>query len=137
MNVLVLVGSLRAGSTNRLLADAAIEHTGRVIRVSDRDPALLRAIDDSGLRVGDAVVGRMAERTNRLRGCLTTGADHARRIGIGLGDHHRCPRDQRTSRHVQRGACSSVSPAAAVDALVCAAPDHWHALRSIEGCLGG
>ncbi len=38
-----------------LLADAAVGHEGRVIRVSDRDPALLRAIDESGLRVGDAV----------------------------------------------------------------------------------
>lgn len=39
-----------------LLADAPDGHAGRVIRVSDRDPALLRAIDDSGLQVGDTVV---------------------------------------------------------------------------------
>ena len=44
-----------------LLADAALGHTGRVLRVSDRDPDLLRAIEESGLtvgaehRVGDAV----------------------------------------------------------------------------------
>ena len=38
-----------------LLADAPLGHIGRVIRVSDRDPALLRAIDDTGLRVGDPV----------------------------------------------------------------------------------
>ena len=39
-----------------LLANAPDGHEGRVIRVSDRDPALLRAIDDSGLQVGDTVV---------------------------------------------------------------------------------
>lgn len=39
-----------------LLADAPDGHEGRVIRVSDRDPALLRTIDDSGLQVGDSVV---------------------------------------------------------------------------------
>ncbi|WP_119696254.1 metal-dependent transcriptional regulator [Microbacterium halotolerans] len=35
-----------------LLADAAPGHTGRVLRVSDRDPDLLRAIEESGLTVG-------------------------------------------------------------------------------------
>ena len=39
-----------------LLANAPDGHEGRVIRVSDREPALLRAIDDSGLQVGDTVV---------------------------------------------------------------------------------
>lgn len=39
-----------------LLADAAPGHVGRVIRVSDRDPALLREVDESGLQVGDAIV---------------------------------------------------------------------------------
>ena len=39
-----------------LLANAPDGHEGRVIRVSARDPALLRAIDDSGLQVGDTVV---------------------------------------------------------------------------------
>lgn len=44
-----------------LLADAAPGHVGRVLRVSDRDPELLRAIEDAGidvgtpLRAGDAV----------------------------------------------------------------------------------
>ncbi|MFG6475860.1 metal-dependent transcriptional regulator [Microbacterium sp. P06] len=35
-----------------LLADAAPRHTGRVLRVSDRDPALLRALVDVGIDVG-------------------------------------------------------------------------------------
>ncbi|ALJ21816.1 metal-dependent transcriptional regulator [Microbacterium sp. No. 7] len=35
-----------------LLADAAPGHRGRVLRVSDRDPALLRALEESGIDVG-------------------------------------------------------------------------------------
>ncbi|WP_040167229.1 metal-dependent transcriptional regulator [Microbacterium gorillae] len=38
-----------------LLAEAAPGHTGRVVRVSDRDPELLRALDDAGLSVGTTV----------------------------------------------------------------------------------
>lgn len=38
-----------------LLADAPIGHTGRVLRVSDRDPALLRALESHGLAVGSSV----------------------------------------------------------------------------------
>ncbi|GAA1540957.1 DtxR family Mn-dependent transcriptional regulator [Microbacterium ginsengiterrae] len=38
-----------------LLADAPSGHTGRVLRVSDRDPALLRALEAAGLRVGRAL----------------------------------------------------------------------------------
>jgi DtxR family Mn-dependent transcriptional regulator len=45
-----------AGSVHRepfvLLADAAVGHPGRVLRVSDRDPALLRALVDVGIDVG-------------------------------------------------------------------------------------
>ena len=35
-----------------LLADAAPGHTGRVLRVSDRDPELLRAVEAAGVAVG-------------------------------------------------------------------------------------
>lgn len=35
-----------------LLADAAPGHTGRVLRVSDRDPDLLQALEDTGIAVG-------------------------------------------------------------------------------------
>ncbi|OCG73326.1 metal-dependent transcriptional regulator [Microbacterium sediminis] len=35
-----------------LLADAAPGHVGRVLRVSDRDPELLRAIEEAGIDVG-------------------------------------------------------------------------------------
>ena len=39
-----------------LLADAPAGHTGRVLRVDDRDPALLREIEASGLGVGHTVI---------------------------------------------------------------------------------
>ncbi|WP_193597258.1 metal-dependent transcriptional regulator [Microbacterium sp. YJN-G] len=35
-----------------LLADAPAGHTGRVLRVSDRDPELLQALEDAGVSVG-------------------------------------------------------------------------------------
>lgn len=35
-----------------VLADAAAGHTGRVLRVDDRDPELLRALEGAGLNVG-------------------------------------------------------------------------------------
>jgi DtxR family Mn-dependent transcriptional regulator len=38
-----------------LLADAATGHTGRVLRVSDRDPELLRALEAAGVAVGAEV----------------------------------------------------------------------------------
>ena len=38
-----------------LLADAAPGHTGRVLRVSDRDPELLRAVEAAGVAVGAEV----------------------------------------------------------------------------------
>ena len=38
-----------------LLADAAVRHTGRILRVDDRDPALLREIEACGLGVGHTV----------------------------------------------------------------------------------
>jgi DtxR family Mn-dependent transcriptional regulator len=50
-----------------LLADAAPGHTGRVLRVSDRDPELLRALESAGVAVGaevtvtDAAALRIAE----------------------------------------------------------------------------
>jgi DtxR family Mn-dependent transcriptional regulator len=52
-----------AGAVHRepfvLLADAAAGHAGRVLRVSDRDPALLRALVEVGIDVGVeiAVIG--------------------------------------------------------------------------------
>lgn len=45
-----------------LLGDAAPGHRGRVLRVSDRDPQLLRAVEDAGLRIGvDVEVVRPGE----------------------------------------------------------------------------
>jgi DtxR family Mn-dependent transcriptional regulator len=38
-----------------LLRDAAAGHEGRVLRVSDRDPALLRSLEDAGIDVGRTV----------------------------------------------------------------------------------
>jgi len=38
-----------------LLAEATIGHTGRVLRVSDRDPALLRSLEEAGIGVGHTV----------------------------------------------------------------------------------
>jgi len=47
------------GSTSRvpavLLAEAAPGHTGTVLRVSDRDPAVLRSVADAGIGPGSAV----------------------------------------------------------------------------------
>ncbi|MFG6503843.1 metal-dependent transcriptional regulator [Microbacterium sp. P05] len=48
-----------------LLADAAPGHRGRVLRVSDRDPELLRALVDAGIEVGIDVEVR-GEGTVRL-----------------------------------------------------------------------
>ncbi|WP_309104824.1 metal-dependent transcriptional regulator [Microbacterium sp.] len=38
-----------------LLADAAVGHTGRVLRVDDRDPQLLRALESLGLAVASTM----------------------------------------------------------------------------------
>lgn len=38
-----------------LLGDARVDHTGRVLRVSDRDPGLLRALESRGIDVGHTV----------------------------------------------------------------------------------
>jgi DtxR family Mn-dependent transcriptional regulator len=49
-----------AGQVHRepfaLLAGAAAGHAGRVLRVSDRDPVLLRAVEAAGVVVGAEVV---------------------------------------------------------------------------------
>ena len=50
-----------------LLADAAAGHTGQVLRVSDRDPALLRAVEAAGIAVGATVTVADA-RTLRVGG---------------------------------------------------------------------
>ena len=49
-----------------LLAEAHLGHTGRVLRVSDRDPALLRSLEASGIDVGHTVTvtGRCAVRVD-------------------------------------------------------------------------
>ena len=49
-----------------LLAAAHIGHTGSVLRVSDRDPALLRALESAGIDVGHTVTiaGRDAVRVD-------------------------------------------------------------------------
>ncbi len=41
-------GTLQRQPTT-LLAEAAAGHTGAVVRISDRDPAVLRALDDAGI----------------------------------------------------------------------------------------
>ena len=38
-----------------LLADAPVGHTGNILRVSDHDPDLLRAVEDAGLQIGTTV----------------------------------------------------------------------------------
>lgn len=50
-----------------LLADAAERHCGRVLRVSDRDPTLLRALEDASITVG-------AQITASANGFLLNGA---------------------------------------------------------------
>lgn len=50
-----------------LLADAQPGHTGRVLRVSDRDPELLQALEDAGIAVG-------VELTASADGILRAGA---------------------------------------------------------------
>ena len=48
---------LGAALTFCLLASAPAGHTGRVLRVSDRDPDVLRAVEAAGVEVGaDATV---------------------------------------------------------------------------------
>ncbi|MEV7694837.1 metal-dependent transcriptional regulator [Microbacterium sp. NPDC089189] len=54
-----------AGNTDRVpfvvLGDAAVGHVGRVLRVNDRDPDLLRELEQSGLVIdGEATVTRGA-----------------------------------------------------------------------------
>ncbi|MBU4464774.1 MAG: metal-dependent transcriptional regulator [Actinobacteria bacterium] len=44
-----------------LLADARLGHTGRVLRVSDRDPALLRELDRLGITVGNPLTVTSAD----------------------------------------------------------------------------
>lgn len=39
-----------------LLADAAAGHSGRVLRVDDRDPELLRTLESAGLAIGGEAV---------------------------------------------------------------------------------
>ena len=54
-----------AGTVHRepfvLLGEAPIGHAGRVLRVSDRDPALLRALEEAGVDVGRALTVAGAE----------------------------------------------------------------------------
>ena len=50
-----------------LLATAAAGHTGRILRVSDRDPALLRAVEVAGVAVGTTVTVTDAS-TLRIKG---------------------------------------------------------------------
>ena len=59
-----------------LLADAAPGHSGRVLRVSDRDPALLRALVDVGVDVG---------RTVRVTDAATVAVDGASAVALPDG----------------------------------------------------
>lgn len=59
-----------------LLADAASGHAGRVLRVSDRDPALLEALVELGIDVGHEleVVSRETVRADGVEVALPAGA---------------------------------------------------------------
>ncbi len=76
-----------AGAVDRdpflLLGDAPIGHTGRVLRVSDRDPALLRALEAAGVDVGHSVTvtGRGAVRVD---GGSSIGLPDAAASAVGL-----------------------------------------------------
>lgn len=61
-----------------LLADAADGHTGRVLRVSDRDPELLQHLEGAGIVVGvQATVDGEAVRVDGIRTALPEGAREA------------------------------------------------------------
>ena len=62
-----------------LLAHAAAGHVGRVLRVSDRDPELLRAVDAAGVTVGVemAVTDAAAVTVAGVEAVLPPGADTA------------------------------------------------------------
>jgi DtxR family transcriptional regulator, Mn-dependent transcriptional regulator len=61
-----------------LLAEATVGHEGAVVRISDRDPAVLRALDDAGIGL-DAV--------------LTVTDAAAASVTVALGDRsHTVPR---------------------------------------------
>ena len=62
-----------------LLASAAAGHTGRVLRVSDRDPDLLRAVEAAGVSVGATVTVTDAAtlRIGALEVSLPTAASEA------------------------------------------------------------
>ncbi|MFS0865830.1 metal-dependent transcriptional regulator [Microbacterium sp. 179-B 1A2 NHS] len=47
-----------------LLAEAPVGHTGRVLRISDRDPALLRSLGDVGIDVGHTVTATGPDAVN-------------------------------------------------------------------------
>jgi len=68
-----------AGEVHRepfvLLAAAAPGHTGRVLRVSDRDPELLRAVEAAGVAVGAQVTVTGAAELRLHAGPGTGGAD--------------------------------------------------------------
>ena len=79
-----------------LMAHAPIGHTGRVLRVSDRDPALLRALEEAGLDVGHTV--------------SVTGPD-AVRVDDGVGIACRPARPTRSGSRPEVPASSAVSGA--------------------------
>ncbi|MFF7682280.1 metal-dependent transcriptional regulator [Microbacterium sp. NPDC007973] len=60
-----------------LLAEAPVGHAGRVLRVSDRDPELLRALVDRGIDVGHEleVVSEGVVRADGVEMSLPVGAD--------------------------------------------------------------
>ena len=70
-----------AGTVHRepfvLLADAASGHSGRVLRVSDRDPVLLQAMVERGIDVGHEleVVGAGVVRADGVEVTLPDGAE--------------------------------------------------------------
>jgi DtxR family transcriptional regulator, Mn-dependent transcriptional regulator len=69
-----------SGSVDRvpfvLLGDASPGHSGRVLRVSDRDPVLLRALEEAGIDVG---------RTIRVGEHGTVSIDGAAAVGLPEG----------------------------------------------------
>ncbi|MFI8595019.1 metal-dependent transcriptional regulator [Microbacterium sp. NPDC078428] len=65
-----------------LLADAAPGHEGRVLRVSDRDPAMLRAVETAGVEVGMVVSVVDATRVNAPSGMLSLPEGAARIVWL-------------------------------------------------------
>lgn len=66
-----------------LLGDAPVGHAGRVLRVSDRDPELLRTLQDAGIDVGREITAAGND-TVRVEGHTATTLPHAAAAAVWL-----------------------------------------------------